>query len=285
MPHRFRLSPAGTALPVAAEAGAAAGQSQQVSAGSPASEASFGALSYQLRLILRAWPEKSDIGWPTRWAIWRWRCKPKKAPPTSSAPSSTRQRTSCPVRGGQASRGCRGAGVVAEVPTDPVVAKLDELQSELYDGPCLTALREHHTVHIDDMSAEIRWPQFTRQATELGVHSLLSFQLFVRSENLGALHLYGGEAGVFTDDSVEVGTILAQHAAVAMVGATAETIFQPRWPVATSWQAKGILMHRDHLTGLQAFTMLIRASKDTNIKLVDVARWLVEEHEDRITRA
>jgi GAF domain-containing protein len=68
----------------------------------------------------------------------------------------------------------------------------------------------------EDMLTETRWPEFAHQATELGVHSLLSFQLFVRSKNLGALNLYAGEPGVFTEDSVEVGTILAQHAAVAM---------------------------------------------------------------------
>ena len=69
----------------------------------------------------------------------------------------------------------QGRQVVAKVPTDPIVAKLDELQSALGDGPDITALREHHTVHIDDMSNETRWPEFTRQATELGMHSLLSF--------------------------------------------------------------------------------------------------------------
>ena len=41
-------------------------------------------------------------------------------------------------------------------------------------------------------------------------------------------------------------------------------------------------MQRDKLTGLQAFATLTRASKDTNIKLVDVARWLVEEHESAL---
>jgi AmiR/NasT family two-component response regulator len=48
-------------------------------------------------------------------------------------------------------------------------------------------------------------------------------------------------------------------------------------------QAKGILMHRDNLIGLQAFATLIHASKDTNIKLVDVARWIVSEHESGVT--
>lgn len=146
----------------------------------------------------------------------------------------------------------RGRQVVAVVPTDPIVAKLDELQSELRDGPCLTALREHHTVQIADMSADTRWPQFARQATELGVHSLLSSQLFVRGENLGSLNLYGGEASVFSEDSVESGTILAQHAAVALAGATAENHFHAALGSRdVIGQAKGILMHRDNLTGLQ----------------------------------
>jgi AmiR/NasT family two-component response regulator len=46
-------------------------------------------------------------------------------------------------------------------------------------------------------------------------------------------------------------------------------------------QAKRILMHRENLTGLQAFNLLAHASTDTNIKLVDVARWLVDEQEKR----
>jgi hypothetical protein len=114
----------------------------------------------------------------------------------------------------------------------------------------------------------------------LGVHSLLSFQLFVRSENLGALNLYGGAAGVFSDDSVQGGMILAQHAAVALAGTTAENHFHAALDSRdVIGQAKGLLMHGDHLTGLQAFNMLVQASKETNIKLVEVARWLVEEHE------
>jgi ANTAR domain len=128
--------------------------------------------------------------------------------------------------------------------------------------------------------------RFARAAVERGAHSLLSFQLFVRSENLGALNLYGGDPGVFSADSMEVGAVLAQHAAVAMVGAAAANHFQ----VALAsrdiiGQAKGILMHRDHLTGLQAFAMLTRVSQETNVKLVDVARWLVAEHENSLARA
>jgi len=72
----------------------------------------------------------------------------------------------------------------------------------LNEGPCLSTLREHHTVHVQDMAAETRWPRFSELARGRGVLSLLSFPLFVRSRNLGALNLYGGDhVGAFTDES------------------------------------------------------------------------------------
>lgn len=84
------------------------------------------------------------------------------------------------------------------------------------------------------MAANDRWPKFDARAAELGVRSLLSFQLFVQSENLGALNIYGGEPGVFSADSTEIGLILAQHAAVAMVGPQHRAISNRVWPAATS---------------------------------------------------
>jgi transcriptional regulator with GAF, ATPase, and Fis domain len=149
--------------------------------------------------------------------------------------------------------------VQSEVPTDPIVAALDQLQTDLGEGPCVTVLREHHMVHIKDMSAETRWPRFVQRATALGVHSLLAFQLFVRAENLGALNLYGDAAGAFTDESLLVGCALAQHAAVAMVGATA--VSQLKSALASRdliGQAEGVLMQRNNLTGIQAFEALTR---------------------------
>lgn len=175
--------------------------------------------------------------------------------------------------------------VVPKVPTDPIVAKLDELQSELGDGPCLQALKEHHTVLIDDMSVDTRWPRFASLAMELGVRSLLSFQLFVHRETLGALNLYGTEPSAFDKDSIEMGMVLAQHAAVAMAGSAAESQFQTGLASRdVIGQAKGLLMARDRLTGVQAFSLLTRASQETNMKLADVARWVVNEHEKGLTK-
>ncbi|MCW2517210.1 MAG: response regulator receiver protein, partial [Mycobacterium sp.] len=111
-----------------------------------------------------------------------------------------------------------GRRVIPRVPSAPLVAKLDCLQTALDDGPCISALREYHTVLIDDTSAESRWPRFSEAAAGLGVDSVLSFQLFVESENLGSLNLYSDEAGVFDEDAIFLGQLVAQHASVALVG-------------------------------------------------------------------
>ena len=179
-----------------------------------------------------------------------------------------------------------GRSVVARVPSDPVVAELDNLQTVIGDGPCITALRDHHTVHVEDMRSESRWPGFSQAAVERGVESMLSFQLFVRQRNLGALNLYANGTGAFVEDSVVIGELLAQHASVALIGSTAGA--QLTSAIASRdviGQAKGLLMYRESLTSRQAFDLLLQTSQNANIKLVDVARWVVEEHEAGIKRS
>jgi hypothetical protein len=81
------------------------------------------------------------------------------------------------------------------------------------------------------------------------------------------LNLYGSAAGVFTTDSQIVGALFAQHAALALAGSTRDD--QLSDAIATRdviGQAKGILMHRNRITGQQAFTLLVHASQHTQIK-------------------
>src|ERR1700761_863584 len=168
-------------------------------------------------------------------------------------------------------------------PADAVAEELDRLQTELGEGPLFDALAEESTVHLPDLRTESRGPKFVDAATHLGVHCMLSFRLFVEAGNVGVLNIYGPKPGIFSQESVTTGEVLAQHAAVALAGALAEE----KLHVALAnrdviGQAKGLLMQRDDLTGLQAFVALTRASQDTNLKLAYVARWLVDEHEKRL---
>lgn len=62
-----------------------------------------------------------------------------------------------------------GDRVESRAPADRVVAHLDQLQSELDEGPCLSAMREQRTVRIDDLATDGRWPRFADAAMHCGV--------------------------------------------------------------------------------------------------------------------
>jgi transcriptional regulator with GAF, ATPase, and Fis domain len=103
--------------------------------------------------------------------------------------------------------------------TDELVRKIDEAQYETGQGPCLDAAYQMRTVRLSDMTTEQRWPEFTGRASDMGIGSMLSFQLYVTQDNLGALNLYSTHADAFHDESEDVGLLFAAHAAVAMAGA------------------------------------------------------------------
>ncbi|WP_083266323.1 GAF and ANTAR domain-containing protein [Arthrobacter sp. U41] len=153
--------------------------------------------------------------------------------------------------------------------------RVDALQSETGQGPCLDASYEKRVVSVPDLSTDERWPEFSRQAFQLGARSMLSFQLFVDGDHLGALNLFGNDAGVFDAESERIGALVAAHAAVAVAGS--RQVSQLTQALDTRdliGQAKGILMERFKITAQQAFLLLSRASSELNIKLHVVAEQL-----------
>ena len=153
--------------------------------------------------------------------------------------------------------------------------RVDALQSETGQGPCLEASYEKRVVSVADLSTDKRWPDFSRQAFELGARSMLSFQLFVDGDHLGALNLFGNDVGVFDAESERIGALVAAHAAVAVAGS--QQVSQLTLALDTRdliGQAKGILMERYKITAQQAFLLLSRASSELNIKLREVAEQL-----------
>lgn len=110
---------------------------------------------------------------------------------------------------------------------------------------------------------------------------MISYRLFVTDTTLGALNLYSHLATAFNDQSEHDGELFATHAAIALVGAQTEA----RLTAALEnrdiiGMAKGILMQRYGVNSGQAFRMLVDSSQHTNMKLRQVAAWLVEHHRD-----
>lgn len=165
--------------------------------------------------------------------------------------------------------------VQSRAATGSLPDKIDALQTETGEGPCLQSLWDQETVHVMDMATEDRWPRFAPRAAGLGVGSMLCFQLFVDSDNLGALNLISPHSDAFGADDISVGLLFATHAAVALSGARRED--QTRTALDTRdliGQAKGILMERYRLTPDQAFSLLVRVSQHSHVKVRDLAERL-----------
>ena len=153
---------------------------------------------------------------------------------------------------------------------------VDAIQTETAEGPCLDAAYEHQTVRVPDLRHEQRWPRFARRAFEAGAGSMLSFQLYVQGDTMGALNLYNREPDGFDDESEQVGLLFASHAAVAF--ADAQKLDHLDRAVASRdliGQAKGMLMERYRIDGDGAFRVLARVSQASNRPLRDVAQELV----------
>ncbi|MEJ2888610.1 GAF and ANTAR domain-containing protein [Actinomycetospora aeridis] len=179
----------------------------------------------------------------------------------------------------------RGGQVEACSPSSDAVRDLDELQNELREGPCLDAIWQEHRTLVEDMAQTQRWPRYARAATERGISSLMAFQLFATHGSAGALNLYASSPHAFDEASADVGALFASQAALALHGAKriqGLTVALDSRDVIG--QAKGVLVERFGVGPEQAFSMLVESSQQTNIKLVEVATWLVGEAQKRRDR-
>ena len=165
--------------------------------------------------------------------------------------------------------------VVSQHSSGTLPEQVDAVQEEVGQGPCLDAAYQHLTVRVPNMAQEQRWPEFCSRALALGAASMLSFQLYVERDNLGALNLYSRKPDSFDDESEHIGLLFASHAAIAIAGA--EKVRHLAIAVSRRdlvGQTKGILMERFTITADQAFAVLVRASQDNNLKLYDLAEVL-----------
>jgi GAF domain-containing protein len=170
--------------------------------------------------------------------------------------------------------------LVPQATTGPPPQLLDRLQQELGDGPCINAAQQQAVIRIDDTRHDKRWPDFSAEAANLGVRSMLCVPLRVDERCLGTLSLYAEDVSAFTDFHERITILLATLAALALAEAQRadqmHTALRNRDVIG---QAKGILMERNRITADAAFSHLSQASQAENMKLTSVAQHLVETGE------
>jgi GAF domain-containing protein len=156
---------------------------------------------------------------------------------------------------------------------------LDEIQQRHREGPCLTAAWEEKTIHVADLENDDRFPMYRRDVLEqTPIRTIMSFQLFIAGETMGALNVYAETPHVFGRESRDVGLVFAAHSSVAWNAARRDEQFKRALASRdTIGQAKGMIMERYGVDAVQAFEVLRKLSQDSNVPLVQVASELVTQ--------
>jgi transcriptional regulator with GAF, ATPase, and Fis domain len=178
-----------------------------------------------------------------------------------------------------------GKNIETVAVTSEVGWKVDGLQIETGEGPCMSSIKDQATFYIADMAHDETWPAFSaRAAAETGVSSLVGYVLQVGEGALGALNLMSFQPKAFDDDAIAVGAVFAAQAGVALSNAlthekNAQKVEQLEEGIQTRQvigQAVGIVMATRHLNAEDAFEILKTISQNTNVKLKQVATGLVD---------
>jgi GAF domain-containing protein len=167
--------------------------------------------------------------------------------------------------------------------SDQVAARVDEVQYELDDGPCLHAMRDGCMVRIEDTAEKACWPEFEAQAAAHGIRSCLALPLNADGKPVGALNLYSRRTSAFGAAEARRVENFAENASGALslamrLASHATLIEQLRSSLISRTvidQALGIIMARERCTQARAFTILRAASQNSNVKLRDIASAVV----------
>lgn len=177
-----------------------------------------------------------------------------------------------------------GDGHRSMAPTSPITVKLDTIQVELGQGPCLEAITSEPLVHSPDFGNESRWPDFSSAAMDHGIQSMMSFHLYTHPDKTrgaitgrGALNLFSRNVGPFSPADQAVGAMLATHAATALIAANRQLQFESALHSRdVLGQAKGILMERFKVDAVRAFDLMVKLSQDSNTPVRVIAQRIVD---------
>ncbi len=165
--------------------------------------------------------------------------------------------------------------------TSDLPSRADQIQQETRQGPCLDAIGTADAIRVDDLATDGRWPAFgQRTSTILGMHSMLVHVLPVADNAVGAISVYAARPRAF---SPEHETLLGVFGATATATLRAarydDRAKQLERALHTSRRigvALGIVMTSRQVTLDEAWTVLSKASQDSNTRLSTLADHVLE---------
>jgi GAF domain-containing protein len=161
--------------------------------------------------------------------------------------------------------------------------ELFQLQND--EGPCLDTFRQGRPVTCLDLSREGgRWPTFSAHASKRGYRSVHTRPMRVRETVIGALNLFGDQAGAVPETDLYTAQALADIATISIIrDRTADTLSQLVEQLQTALtsrvtieQAKGMLAERLGIDTDDAFSRLRRYARSHNERLTGVAQKVLD---------
>jgi transcriptional regulator with GAF, ATPase, and Fis domain len=163
------------------------------------------------------------------------------------------------------------------------LVELFQIQND--QGPCLDCFRTGRPVIAAGLvEADQRWPRFATAATQAGFGAVHALPMRLRDQVIGALNLFSTGTGSLSQADLRIGQALADVATIGLLQERnvrrAETLAEQLQNALNSRvvieQAKGRLAERLGLDMDQAFTLLRNRARNTNQRLTDVARQVID---------
>ena len=190
--------------------------------------------------------------------------------------------------------GASGAGVMVEddqnkmrfmSTSDETLEKLEQLQIELDEGPCLLAYRTAEQVIAADLREDPRFRRFGPLAIDAGMRAVYSFPLTIQGTTpIGAFNLYRSSPGPLTEEQTTVGQVFAEVASAfivhareddhrALLNRQLQTALDSRVLIE---QAKGYVRAMCGVDVNTAFEGLRRYARNHSMRLAAVANQVLE---------
>ncbi len=179
----------------------------------------------------------------------------------------------------------RGGRVQTVAASDDVAVRIDDLEKELGEGPCLDAMDDSEPdQHFSpDLTEGSKWPELAaRIVSDTSVRGMAGFRLRQGGQKVGALNVFSDTPGALTEHSMEQAIMLTAFASVTLAalerGEEATTLRRGLESNREIGKAVGLLMAMHNIDDDRAFEMLAKVSQEMNVKVAEVAAQVVAHH-------
>lgn len=167
--------------------------------------------------------------------------------------------------------------------TSQPIVEMERAQEDVQQGPCVEAFRTQEPVAVSKIASRHEWPAYTEAANRLGLHAVVGYPLSYGTESVGALNVYDSAPREWTAEDLDVIAIFADMAIAYLARMSeldearrlADQLQRALDSRVIIEQAKGIVANQHDATVDMAFEMIRAHSRNTGMRLTQVAHAVV----------